>query len=134
MRRTWLATALVAACISSAASAAIKTTVLAYRQIECVAYARELVKSLPYGLTSWASKKAIINSYTCKAGSVAIIRVPTGAAAQYGHVAYVERCDKTGITIKEANFQKNTITRRVATPDIITAENELRIVGYYRPK
>jgi surface antigen len=134
MRPILLSAAVGLATLSSIASAAITTTELAYRRIECVIYVREIVKSLPYGLTTWADKKRIINSYTCKPGSVAIIQVPSGAAAQYGHVAYVDACGKTGITIREANFRRDTITRRVATPNIAQAEKELRIVGYWRPK
>ncbi|HEU0099435.1 MAG TPA: CHAP domain-containing protein [Allosphingosinicella sp.] len=134
MKRIWVTAAVAAGVMSSVASAAITTTELAYRRIECVIYVREIVKSLPYGLTYWADKKRIINSYTCKAGSVAIIQVPSGAAAQYGHMAYVDACGTTGITIREANFRKDTITRRVATPNILQAEKELRIVGYWRPK
>lgn len=135
MRRLWIGPAVAAACISSVASAAISTTVLATRKVECVIYVREIVKSLPYGLIYWSDKKKIINSYTCRVGSVAIIQVPSGVAAQYGHVAYVEKCGTTGITIREANFQKDKITRRVATTkNVLQAENELRIVGYWRPK
>lgn len=134
MKRISITVAVAAAVMSSVASAAITTTELAYRKIECVLYVREIVKSLPYNLISWSDKKKIINSYTCKAGSVAIIQVPSGSAAQWGHVAYVQACDKSGITIREANFRKDTITRRVATPNILQAEKELRIVGYWRPK
>ena len=113
--------------------AAITTEVIGNFNGECVAYARQKVPSLPSGLYTLADKKKVINSRTCKAGSVAIIDV-----GNYGHVAVVEKCDSSGstqsITITEANYKPGKITRRQSKVSKISkAESELKILGYYRP-
>jgi hypothetical protein len=102
---------------------------------ECVIYARSRVPSLPFGLTTWASKKKIINSQNCIAGSVAII--DTTAYDAVGHVAVVEGCNSTkttgAIRITETNFSRGRKTeRRTSTNTIANAAKELKIIGYYK--
>ncbi len=116
------------------ADAAITTTVLANDARECVTYARSRVPKLPYGLTTLAQKKAIINSYSCSAGSVAII----DGVAYYGHVAVVEGCFTSqtsgAIRITETNWQKGKRTeRRASNTSITKAAQELKILGYFKP-
>lgn len=133
LKRTILAVVLAAVTIPAAAS--ITTTIIGKWSGECVSYVRSLVPSLPYGLYTLTDKKRIINSYTCRAGSVAVI----DAAAPYGHVAFVKSCDASGriqgITIKEANWKKGYITERESrvSGSISKSQAELRILGYYRP-
>lgn len=80
-------------------------------------------------LQTFSDKLRIINSHTCKAGSVAVI--DTGNST--GHVAVVESCDKSGsmqgIKITEANWKAGKITRRSSrvSGSISKAESELRI-------
>jgi len=133
LQRTVLAVTLVV--LSATATAAITTVTVGTWSGECVSYARSRVPRLPYGLFTLTDKKKIINSYTCRAGSVAII----DAAAPYGHVAVVEACDASGSTqgirIAEANWKRGYITRRTSqvSGTIKQAEKELRIIGYFRP-
>jgi hypothetical protein len=82
-----------------------------------------MVSSLPMGLTSWSSKKAIINSTTPVQGSVAIVKTSN----VYGHVGYVERVNGSIITTIDSNWG-NKIVRRTGTA------SALGIVGYYVPK
>ncbi len=123
---------------SATASASITTVIIGKYAGECVAYARSLVPSLPSGLWTIKDKKNIINSHVCKPGSIAIINVK-GKYARYGHVAYVEKCDRVGLqqglTIREANWKSGRITRRqsIKNGPIYLAEFEMGIVGYYRP-
>lgn len=99
----------------------------------CVLFARSRAPSLPYGLESWSSKRAIINSNSPRAGSVAIIQV-RGSMAQYGHVAVVESVTTNSITIVEANYGGPGIQRRRAVGrDASDAASQLGIVGYFRP-
>lgn len=115
--------------------AAITTEVIGTFNGECTTYARSRVHSLPYGLYSFNDKLQVINSHSCKAGSVAIIDVGNST----GHVAVVESCDKTGsvqgIKIIEANWKAGKITRRSSrvSGSISKSESELRIRGYFRP-
>ena len=115
--------------------AAITTVVIGSYSGECTTYARSQVKSLPGNLYTYAQKKAIVNSHTCKAGSVAVIDVGNSI----GHVAVVESCDSSGSTqgiqIREANWKAGKITRRTSrTSKISKSEAELKIYGYFRPK
>lgn len=89
----------------------------------CVKFARYMVPSLPTGLTSWSSKKAIINSKTAVEGSVAIVKTSN----VYGHVAYVEKVKGNTITTLDGNWGSR-IVRRTGTA------SALGIVGYYVPK
>jgi len=114
--------------------AAITTVVIGTYYGECTTYARSQVPSLPGNLYTYTQKKAIVNSHSCKAGSVAIINVNNSV----GHVAVVESCDKSGSTqgiqIREANWKHNKITRRTSrTSKISKSESELNIYGYFRP-
>lgn len=114
--------------------AAIITVVIDTYSGSCVAYARSQVPSLPYGLDTYAAKKKIVNSHTCKAGSVAIIN--TGDSI--GHVSVIESCDNSGSTqgiqMREANWKHGKITRRTSrTNKISKSESELNIYGYFRP-
>lgn len=123
------------ASVSAAATAAITTEIIGTWSGSCVSYARYRVPSLPYGLNTLEDKKRIINSYTCRAGSVAVI----DAARPYGHLAVVESCDSDGsmqgIKITEANWKAGYITRRSSrvAGSIKLAQSELRILGYFRP-
>ena len=101
---------------------------------ECVDYARSRVASLPTGLFTIDDKRRIITSSRPRAGSIAIIEVPSGAFAQYGHIAYVEAVTENSITITETNFGGRRFQKRTATGrDLADAERQLRIIGYYRP-
>jgi hypothetical protein len=82
-----------------------------------------MVSSLPMGLTSWSSKKAIINSTTPVQGSVAIVKTSN----VYGHVGYVEKVNGSIITTIDSNWG-GKIVRRTGTA------SALGIVGYYVPK
>lgn len=128
----FLATALFAV----SAHAAIVTEILGNSSKQCVDCAREKVPSLPKGLYSLADKKKIINSRSCKKGSVAIVDVGNSV----GHVAFVSGCDDAGssqsVTLDyECNYIAGRITRRTSkvSGDIKNAEKELRIIGYFRP-
>jgi hypothetical protein len=97
------------------------------KQHNCVLFARSLVKSLPYGLTYFESKKAIINSSKAVEGAVAIVKT----ANSYGHVSYVETVNGSTITTIDANWTyqgKVHIVRRTGSA------SALGIVGYYVPK
>ena len=91
----------------------------------CVAFARYMVPSLPHGLGSKAGKIAIINSYTPKAGVIAI----THGNTSYGHVAYVESVNGDKITTLNGGWDKdkNHIGRRTSTPE------EQGVIGYWYP-
>ena len=104
-------------------------------QRECVEYARSRVSSLPTGLFTFQNKRDIITpSARARVGSIAIIEVPSGASAQYGHIAYVEAVSENSITITETNFGGRRYQKRTATGrDLADAERQLRIIGYYRP-
>lgn len=95
----------------------------------CVLYVRcRWVPSLPTGLTTKASKIAIINSYTPSVGAVAIMTVGT-----YGHVAYVtavkrdSRGNVVSITIDEANYSSCKVGQRTGSP------SSMKVAGYYVP-
>ena len=99
----------------------------------CVLFARQYVPSLPYGLEFWSPKVAIINTNSPSTGSVAIIQV-SGQYAQNGHVAIVQAVTSNAITILEAHYQGNDVTRRTATGrDLNDAMSMLNIRGFYRP-
>jgi len=115
--------------------AATTTTDLGADSRQCVEYARSRESTLPYGLTSWQSKKDIVNSWSCTAGSVAIIDSTSIIAA--GHVAVVEGCLDTktsgAIRITETNWKKGRKTeRRASSKTISGAQTELKIYGYYK--
>lgn len=93
----------------------------------CVLHARCRQPKLPYGLTYWSDKKAIINSQVAKAGCVAMI--PTSSS--YGHVAYVERVDTAPtpnrIYLREANWSSGQCTGRSGS------KAALNIAGFWCP-
>ena len=93
----------------------------------CVLHARCRQPSLPFGLTYWSDKKAIINSASARAGCVAMI--PTSSA--YGHAAYVERVDTAPtpnrIYLREANWQAGQCTGRSGS------KASLNIEGFWCP-
>lgn len=92
-------------------------------RFNCVLWARENVKMLPFGLWTINDKRKIINSNNPKAGDVAIIKTNF----IWGHVAVVAKVGKNHITIKEANFKTGKITQRHGT------EKDLKIIGYFHP-
>jgi hypothetical protein len=115
------------------ASAAISTDIIGNWNGECVSYARSKLPSLPYGLNSFNDKLNIINSYTCRAGSVAVIDTGNGI----GHVAVVEKCDDSGsmqgIQLTEANWIGGKITlRKCRNSKISGCTKDFRIRGYRR--
>lgn len=113
--------------VSSVAQATVYTTDLGADSRQCTDYARSVVPRLPYGLYTLADKKAIINSYTCSVGAVAII--DSGIPA--GHVAVVNLCASTQIKITETNWKPGRKTTRTATGS--GPGSQLRILGYFKP-
>lgn len=100
-------------------------------QGNCVLYARSQVSSLPYGLTTYASKLNIINHRFPRVGSVAVMPAP-GDNAPYGHVAVVRNVainpnGTLALTIQESNWGSCAIATRLVTPE---ARN---IQGYFDP-
>ena len=98
----------------------------------CVVWARSQVPLLPPNLTSYSQKLAIINHRFPRVGSVAVIYVPTGPSAPYGHVAVVRgvAINSDGslkVTLQEANWSPCAITWRTGTPE------SLRIQGFFDP-
>ena len=93
----------------------------------CVLHARGRAPGLPYGLTYWSDKVAVINSNSAHAGCVAMI--PTSSS--YGHAAYVERVDTAPnpnrIYLREANWSAGQCTARSGTKD------SLNIRGFWCP-
>jgi hypothetical protein len=89
----------------------------------CVLFARCKVPSLPFGLSTYAAKKAIVNSTTASSGAVAIINVGNTV----GHVAYVKSVSGTTIYIREANWCSGQVSDRSGT------KTGLNIVGFYKP-
>ena len=100
----------------------------------CVLFARSRVRSLPSGLETWLDKQRIVNSRSPTVGSVAVIAVPGGPLAPFGHLAVVQGVTSNSITIIEANYAGPSIQRRRSVGvDINDAARRLNIVGYYRP-
>jgi hypothetical protein len=87
----------------------------------CVLYARCKVPSLPTGLTTYASKLAIIRTQTASVGRVAICQT----SSTYGHVAVVVGVTGTTIRLRESNYCGATISERSGT------KSALNIKGYY---
>jgi len=89
----------------------------------CVLFARCKQPKLPYGLTYWSDKVAIINSNHAHAGCVAMI--PTSHV--YGHAAYVDHVDTAPspnvIYLREANWQPNACSSRHGTKDGLNIRN-----------
>lgn len=102
----------------------------------CVLFARSRVPSLPYGLGNWNGKMAAINSRAPKTGSIAMIPYVDPATQEaIGHAAFVERVEGTSITLLDANWKRNTLTRRTSIGnDLNDAASLLRIAGYYQPR
>lgn len=98
----------------------------------CVMFARYMVPTLPYGLTSKADKEAIINSNTPTVGSIAITHGNKSDGSVdydsvYGHVAYVESINGNQITTLNGGFSTGRITRITGTPA------EQGVIGYWVP-
>jgi hypothetical protein len=89
----------------------------------CVLFARCRAPNLPYGLTYWSDKAAVINSNHAHVGCVAMI--PTSHA--YGHAAFVADVDfapnPNRITLREANWTANACTSRTGTKDGLNIRN-----------
>lgn len=100
----------------------------------CVLFARCKQPKLPYGLTYWSDKVAIINSNHAHVGCVAMI--PT--SHQYGHVAYVDGVDTAPspnrITLREANWTPNACTSRTGTKDGLNIRNYWCPAGVHTSK
>jgi hypothetical protein len=104
--------------------------------MDCVPYTRRFVPSLPYGLTDYKSKLAIINSTTPRAGSAAIMSM-----SEWGHVAVVVAVDNSGssrsILLAEHNVPMGTAAPRYryasCGSSIADCLKQLKIVGFYRP-
>lgn len=133
LRKMILAASVVALLTSSVLMPVASTTQAATcattHKCNCVLYVRcRWVPSLPTGLTTKASKIAIINSYTPSVGSVAIMTVGT-----YGHVAYVTAVKKdargnvVSITVDEANYSSCRVGQRAGSP------SSMKVAGYYKP-
>lgn len=89
----------------------------------CVLFARCKAPKLPYGLTYWSDKVAVINSNHAHPGCVAMI--PTSSV--YGHAAYVADVDTAPspnrIYLREANWIANTCSSRSGTKDGLNIRN-----------
>lgn len=115
----------------------LKAATLARYADNCVGFLRNDMKiRLPnIDLTSWKAKQSIANvTGDPRQGDVALIAVPKGEAAPYGHVAMVDSVTAKSITILEANFRSGRVTmRRASGRDLTDAKAQLRIYGFYRP-
>jgi hypothetical protein len=100
----------------------------------CTGYVRARIPSMPRGLWTLYNKTKMINSQYPAIGNVAVMNTGIwyklfGRTLVFsGHLGIVTNAQGNLITIKEANFQNCTITQRTGT------RQELRIVGYFRPK
>lgn len=94
-------------------------------RFNCVLFARNKVRSLPYGLFTLEDKKKIINTQTSHVGDIAIMDV----GGSVGHVGVVIDRGLKGEykTILEANYRSGTITERTGST------KDLKIIGYYHP-
>lgn len=100
----------------------------------CVLWARERVRTLPYGLGTWSGKLAAVNSHEPRPGSVAMVKISNGKYRDIGHVAIIESVSGSSITILEANWYHGRVSRRTATGyTLAEAAEMLQIQGYYRP-
>jgi hypothetical protein len=102
----------------------------------CVAFLKEDMKiKLPSGLTTFEEKLAIRNvSGKPQIGDVAIIEIPRGEFASYGHLAVVRDVGPNSIKILEAHYLHSSVSERISTgTNFKDAENQLHISGYYRP-
>lgn len=86
----------------------------------CVEYARCRQPRLPFGLTSYAQKRAQINTQNARRGCVAVIN--TGS--YYGHVAYVREVSGGRIYIDEGNWPSGRCGQRSGT------KGALNIAGF----
>ena len=94
----------------------------------CVYYVRCKIKTLPGGLTSYQSKKNIINASSPVAGYAAIMPAIDSKYKDNGHIAYVEKVNSDGtINISEGSSGGTCTTRNNRKP------TDLKIDGYYKP-
>jgi hypothetical protein len=79
-----------------------------YCDDECVAYARCRAPGMPFGLFTWADKKAIINSNHAHPGCVAMILGSNPA----GHTAFVDSVNTAAspnkMTLHESNWSSGS--------------------------
>ena len=91
----------------------------------CVLFVRCKMPSLPGGLTSYASKKNIVNAWSPSAGYAVIM--PSSSYPANGHIAYVDKVNSDGtITISEGNFNGKCNTRTKKPSD-------MSVYGYRKP-
>lgn len=101
----------------------------------CVLYARCRTAhdgsggSLPYGLTTWAEKRARINSAAGHHGCVAMI--PTGS--QYGHAAYVEDTSTGGDGVRQYRLSEASWTYGNSCDNRSGTKAGLNIAGFWCP-
>jgi CHAP domain len=100
----------------------------------CVLFIRECRGvPLPRPLETWDQKKRIINDYTPRVGSVAVIEIPSGKFKDYGHVALIKNVSydragrPTSITVEEANYPTPGVRMRAGSPQ------SMRVAGYFKP-
>jgi surface antigen len=104
----------------------------------CVQYAKSKCEWLrSYSLLTWEQKQHAVNCNSPKKGRVAVIRIPNGEYARYGHVAIVVDVDKEGrkksITLEETNYPRPGLWKRKCSGDNIDEiENKLNIIGYIK--
>jgi len=102
---------------------------------DCVAFlTQDLHIKLPGGLYSFSDKENIINvTGAPHVGDVAVIRVDSGQYVADGHLAVVTAITDNSLTITEADYGGDTVDQRTSTgTNILDAESELNIVGFYR--
>jgi hypothetical protein len=105
---------------------------------QCVPWARDNGKSnLPYGLNTYADKKAIINQTSPAVGYAAIHNISNNGV---GHVSIVTGVDQgdlksnrpASVTIKEANYVPGSYSTRTAYgATVAEAQQALHITGYF---
>jgi hypothetical protein len=105
---------------------------------DCVLFVRHgmNIKMPSTDLTTFGAKKSIINvSGPPRVGDVAIIKVNSGEFAPNGHLAVVTNVSNNSLGITEAHWRKDlgADTRISTGTNISDAEQQLNIVGYYRP-
>jgi len=90
-------------------------------RFNCVLWARGKKPNLPFGLFTLCDKIMIINSYTPRIGSVAVMNV----GLPWGHLGIVKSFENGMLTIQEANFKLGKITERWGTFE------DLKILGFF---
>jgi hypothetical protein len=93
------------------------------------------IKFPPVDLTYLTAKRGIMNvTGTPHVGDVAIINTP-GKYVLNGHVALVISVTTTSISILEAHYAGNTVTvRKAVGKNLMDAQSQLGVLGFYRPR